>query len=228
MIQDKVFQMMNAAKERIIKTMQERGIKKVNLVMTQEEWAKENDFAPDANPRIYENDYNDYRNQEAPYVIFFNKWGNGMDYSAYSVELVDGPVNPRFKLECYNSEEGSEWFYDSDLTSLSMIGVYDAMEKELGLEEQPKQEVWVLFAEGLCDYELMGRYIVVYKDEEEARKAFKQYADESRKTADDNDWVIGNDSADFFEAYPDGSWGTSHETVELNKTVLNEKASCHL
>ena len=50
MIQQKVFEMMNAAKERIIKTMQERGIKKVNLVMTWEEWAKENDFDPTHEP----------------------------------------------------------------------------------------------------------------------------------------------------------------------------------
>lgn len=153
MIQQNVFQMMNAAKERIIKTMQERGIKKVDLVMTREEWAKENDFDPDDDPDIYEDDYNDYRNQEAPYVVFFNKWGNGMDYAVYSVEMVDGSVNPRFKLECYNGEEGSERFYDSDLTNLSMIGVYDAMEKELEMEEEPKQTVWVVTYVGLSDSE---------------------------------------------------------------------------
>lgn len=139
MIRQKVFEMMDAAKERIIKAMQERGIKKVNLVMTLEEWAKENGWGPDDDPDMYEDDYDDYRNEEAPCVIFFNKWGNGMDYAAYSVELMDGPVGPRFKLECYNSDEGSEWFYDSDLDCLSMISVYDAMEEELEMEDEPKQ-----------------------------------------------------------------------------------------
>ena len=150
MIRNKVFEMMDAAKERIIKTMQERGIKKVNLVMTWEEWAKENGPDPADEPDC---DYDDYRNEEAPCVIFFNKWGNGIDYAAYSVELVDGPVEPRFKLECYNSDEGSEWFYDSDLDCLSMISVYDAMEKELGMEDEPKQTVWVVTYVGLSDSE---------------------------------------------------------------------------
>ena len=196
MIQDKVFQMMNAAKERIIKTMQERGIKKVNLVMTQEEWAKENDFGQNDDPHIYEDDYNDYRNQEAPYVIFFNKWGNGMDYAAYSVELVEGPVNPRFKLECYNGEEGSEWFYDSDLTNLSMIGVYDAMEKELEMEDEPKQTVWVVTFLNDCEWELPNVSVNVFGTEEEARKcldeewqtltASEEYDEEVSKKTDDD------------------------------------------
>lgn len=174
MIQQKVFEMMNAAKERIIKTMQERGIKKVDLVMTREEWAKENDFDPDDDPDIYKDDYNDYRNQEAPYVIFFNKWGNGMDYAAYSVELVDGSVNPRFKLECYNSEEGSEWFYDSDLTNLSMIGVYDAMEKELEMEDEPKQTVWVVTFLNDCEWELPNVSVNVFGTLDEARKCLDE------------------------------------------------------
>lgn len=135
MIEQKVFGLMNAAKERIIKAMQERGITKVNLVMTWEEFAKENGFDPTEHP---DSDYDDYREQEAPEVIYFNKWGNGIDYAVYSVELVDGPVNPRFKLQCYATEEGDDWFYDSDITHSSMIGVYDVMEKELGLEEDPE------------------------------------------------------------------------------------------
>ena len=147
MIQQKVFEMMNAAKERIIKTMQERGITKINLVMTQEEWEKENADSPDG--CAY---YDEYRNGEAPYVIAFNKWGNGIAYAAYSVELVDGPEEPCFKLDCYNDEEGSEWFYDSDLGCLSMSDVYDAMEKALEIEDEPKK-VWVVTYVGLSDSE---------------------------------------------------------------------------
>ena len=60
-----------------------------------------------------------------------------------------------------------------------------------------------------------------------ARKKFKEFADESRKTAEDNGWEIGSDSDDFFEAYPDGSWGTSHETVELSETTFSEAIWCH-
>ena len=32
---------------------------------------------------------------------------------------------------------------------------------------------------------------------------------------------------DFFEAYPEGSWGTSHETVELSETTFSESIWCH-
>lgn len=149
MIQQNVFQMMNAAKERIIKTMQERGITKVNLVMTWEEWAKDNGFDPADDPC---GEYDDYRWEEAPYVIYFNKWGNGLDYAAYSVELVDGPEHPRFKLECYNNEEGSETFTDDELTNFSMIGIYDAMEEELVMKAAP-QKVYVVTYVGLSDSE---------------------------------------------------------------------------
>ena len=61
------------------------------------------------------------------------------------------------------------------------------------------------------------------ENEDDARKAFTEEVKEARKCATTNEWTIGNDNEDFFEAYPDGSWGTSHETVELNKTLINEK-----
>ena len=91
--------------------------------------------------------------------------------------------------------------------------------------KQKKKTIWVLFTESLCDYELIARHIKVFNDEYEARKEFKSYADECRKNASENGWEI-NEVDDFFESYPEGSWGTSHETVELNKTVLNETVIC--
>ncbi len=196
MIQTKVFQMMNAAKERIIKTMQERGIKKVNLVMTWEEWAKENGFDPAEDPDY---DYYDYRNQEAPYVISFNKWGYGVDYAAYSVELVEGPVNPRFKLECYNSG-GSDWFYDSDLTYFSMIGVYDAMEAELEIEEVEKQTVYVVTFLNDCEWELPNVSVNVFGTLEKARECLdKEWQTLAAEHEYDEDVSKKNDDDFLFE-----------------------------
>lgn len=184
---------MNAAKERIIKTMLERGIKKVNLVMTWEEWAKENDFDPADDPC---GEYDDYRWEEAPYVIYFNKWGNGLDYAAYSVELVDGPEHPRFKLECYNNEEGSETFTDDELTNLSMIGIYDAMEEELVMKDEPKQKVYVVTFLNDCEWELPNVSVNVFGTLEEARKcldkewqtltAHEEYDEDVSKKNDDD------------------------------------------
>ena len=220
-LSDTIHKMMDDARQRVIETMRERDIKVVNLVMTQEEYAKENGFDDAENA---EDDYYDYRNNEAPYVIFFNKWGNGVDYAALSVELEDGE-HPKFKLNCYNSENGSDWFYDYDLTQLSMVNVYERMLEELEIKDEP-EKVWVLFDESLYDYELQGRRIMVFKSEDEARKKFKEFADESRKTAKNNGWEIGNDNDYFFEAYPEGSWGTSHETVELSETTFSEAIWC--
>lgn len=90
---------------------------------------------------------------------------------------------------------------------------------------EPKP-IWVLFAESLYDYEIVRRVINVFENEDDARKAFTEEVKEARKCATTNEWTIGNDNEDFFEAYPDGSWGTSHETVELNKTLINEKITC--
>lgn len=225
MIQDKVFQMMADAEDRIIKTMQERGIKKVNLVMTQEEWAKENGFGPDDDPEIYEDDYNDYRNQEAPYVICFNKWANGIDYAAYSVELVDGPVEPCFKLECYNSEEGSEWFYDSDLTNLSMIGVYDAMEKELEMESEPNQEVWVFTAEQAWDGEAAETIVKAFPTKEAAQEYMHHFIHEDgdESVADyveRKGWCVEQDEPDFYRAYEEGRYSTDHIECTLTECKI--------
>lgn len=134
-LSDTIYKMMNDARQRVIETMRERDIKVVNLVMTQEEFAKENGFddAEDA-----EDDYNDYMSNDAPWVIIFNKYGNGIDYAALSVELVDGE-HPEFKLNCYNSENGSNWFYDHDLTQLSMVNVYERMLEELEIKDEPEK-----------------------------------------------------------------------------------------
>ena len=221
-LSDTIYKMMNAARQRVIETMRERDIKVVNLVMTQEEYAKENGFD---NAEDAEYEYNDYMSIDAPWVINFDKWGNGHDYAALSVELVDGE-HTKFKLNCYNSENGDDWFYDYDLAVLSMANVYERMLEELEVKDEP-EKVWVLFDEGLYDYELHGRRIMVFKSEDDARKKFKEFADQSRKTAENNGWEIGSDNDDFFEAYPDGSWGTSHETVELSVTTFSESIWCH-
>ena len=86
--------------------------------------------------------------------------------------------------------------------------------------------VWVLFYESLDDYQLAGRRLQVFLDEEEARKAFGIAADESRRIAETSGWEVGHDDEDYFDAYPDGSWGTSHETVELKKCQVGEATWC--
>lgn len=132
MIQEKVFQLMDAAKERIIKTMQERGITSVSLVMPWEEWANENGFNATDEP---DSDYEDYCRDEAPYVIFFGKFGNVIDFAVLSVELECGGDQPCFKMKCHSDEYGDDTIHDYSVSYLSMVYVYDAMERELELED---------------------------------------------------------------------------------------------
>lgn len=168
-LSDTIYKMMNDARQRVIETMRERDIKVVNLVMTQEEFAKENGFedAEDA-----DGDYNDYRSSEAPWVIFFNKWGNGVDYAAMSVELVDGE-HPKFKLNCYNSENGSDWFYDYDLTQLSMVNVYERMLEELEIKDEP-EKIWIVKQESNDDGE-MHFFTQPCKDEATAKIVLQEW-----------------------------------------------------
>ena len=91
----------------------------------------------------------------------------------------------------------------------------------------PKQNVWVVFDESLNGYSLAGRRIRVYKNEDEARKAFDETVEVTRRTRSAEGWEIDDDDEDFFEAYPDGSWGTSHETVELKKCKIGEGVWLH-
>ena len=155
-LSDRIYKMMQQSRKRIIETMRERNITKVDLVMTQEEFAKENGFddVEDA-----EDDYNDYMSNDAPWVIYWDKWGNGRDYAALSVELKintnrdDGSEHPDFKLNCYNNENGSDWFYDYDVTNLSMLNVYERMLEELGLKEEP-EKIWLVKQESNDDGEI--------------------------------------------------------------------------
>jgi len=220
MIEQKVFGLMNAAKERIIKAMQERGITKVNLVMTWEEFAKENGFDPTEEP---DSDYDDYRNQEAPYVVYFNKWGNGIDYAVYSVELVDGPVNPRFKLQCYANEEGDDWFYDSDITRVSMIGVFDEIEKKLGLEEEP-EKVYVFTAEQAWEDEVADIIVKTFHTREAAREFMHKFIHEDGDESIEDyvkrkGWEVETDEPDLYLAYDDGRYLSDH--IEITITECN-------
>ncbi len=231
-LSDTIYKMMNDARQRIIETMRERDIKVVNLVMTQEEYAKENGFddAEDA-----EDDYNDYRSSEAPWVIFFNKWDNGIDYAALSVELEDGE-HPKFKLNCYNSENGSDWFYDYDLTNLSMVDVYDRMLEELEIKDEP-EKVYIVKRESNVDGQIIFN-VTPCKDRETAVKIvadevhtllnestqFRGAMDyiEGRKEVDDDcpfSWDGNLDGSEGF--YIDNICDDYYEEIIIDEEKLN-------
>ena len=219
-LSDTIYKMMNDARQRVIETMRERDIKLVNIVMTQEEYAKENGYNDTEDA---EDDYNDYRNNEAPYVIFFNKWGNGIDYAALSVELEDGE-HPKFKLNCYNSENGSDWFYDYDLTQLSMVNVYERMLEELEIKDEP-EKVYVFTAEHAWDGNVEDIVVKTFRTRKAAQEFMHKFIHEpvdGESIADyvkRKDWEVEMDEPDLYRAYDDGYYSTDH--VEITITECN-------
>lgn len=219
-----VYGIVRQSRERIIKTMQERGIKELETFLNYEEWCKEQGKEPEEDAEDDSN-YLDYRDQAAPFVVHFDKYNTGHDYHVRKVTLVDG-AEPAFKFEAYCYEEGDATFYEDDVIWATRIFVWERLEELLEIKDEP-EEVWVVFDESLDDYQLAGRRIQVFDDEKDARKAFRKAAKESRKTAKANGWEIGNGDKDYFDAYPDGSWCESHETVELHKCRMGEETWCN-
>ncbi len=96
--------------------------------------------------------------------------------------------------------------------------------KTIAKDKNNDGEIWIVFSESLYEYELISREIQVYRSEAEARSCFKRYVDGVRKACEENEWEIV-DNEGFFESYPDGCWGTSHETVEIMKTQIKNRTT---
>ena len=210
-----IYGMVNKCREQVIKAMQERGVKKVNLVMSPEEFCKENGFDFE-NEGQWESNYDDYKCQEAPYVIYFNKWGNGIDYRVLSVTLKDGTIHPRFELECEADEEGDETFCDDEVQFMSMLNVYAAIGEELGIEEDP-ETVWVFTAEQAWDGEVAETIVKVFATEKAATDYLREFVhvnDDGDETAtqyvERRGWKTEHDEPMLYRAYEDGDYALNH------------------
>lgn len=125
-IYTKVYQMLEDLKQRIIKTMQERGLTEISFVPSEEEWLKEN-------PENDESDYYDMKYQSVPWVIYFDKYGTGVEYNVVKATLCKSKYGELyFKLECEGSEDDYT-FFENDLTIMSMLNVCDKLEDILKL-----------------------------------------------------------------------------------------------
>ena len=143
-------------------------------------------------------------------------------YDYYDVEATSEERAIEKALEQSSEDSLNDFIQEGEGEGL--VTIIDG--KPVEPKKREPKPIWVLFAESLYDYEIVGRLIKVFENEGDARKAFAEEVKEARKCATAKEWEIGNDSENFFEAYPDGSWGTSHATVELNQTVMNEKITC--
>lgn len=125
--------------EQIVKTMQERGIKELPMYMSYEDWCKDTDTEPEEN-EDEDFDYMDYKDDVAPFAIFFDKHGCGYDYRVDKVTLKQNALDiPVLEFDCYANEIGSDTFGENDLVFLTLYNVYDKMLDRLGIEDEPKE-----------------------------------------------------------------------------------------
>ena len=124
-----IYPLVNEVRQRIIETMRKRRIAQVRLCpATEEEYLQEHEGEKDVR------DYGDYRNEQCPCVIFFDKRYNGCEYFVMSVSLLDDCSHPFFKMEC-DGEYENETFYDYDVAWLTMLNVYECLEEKLEIDK---------------------------------------------------------------------------------------------
>ena len=134
-----VYDVIREMREQIVETMQERGITELAMYLSPEEWAKENDCKYEPDEDGYDEQYDDYKRDESPYVIFFDKYNHGIDYRVDKVTLkTEGLGAPVLEFECYNDEWGyNDTFGEDDLVFMTLYNVYDTLLDRLGIEDEP-------------------------------------------------------------------------------------------
>jgi hypothetical protein len=210
-------------REQIVKTMQERGIKELAMYKSYKEWGKEQEYSEEdyEEDENHDCDYLDYKDQEAPYVVFFDKYGMGSDYRVDKVTLKERESSgPILEFECWANELGYDTFGENDVVFLTLYNVYTTMYDLLEIKDEP-EKVWVLHRECVIDYELSSREIKIFRSEEEARKEFKEKAKHDRKDCCTSEWEVGTDDENNFDAYEDGFYAQNHIMIELEETVIN-------
>lgn len=154
-----IYPMVKQVRQRIIETMQQRGIVIVQFCQNEEDY--EHDHADD-DPYV---EWADYRYDHCPNVVYFDKYGCGYEYQVLQVELK-GDDHPYLKLYCNSGELGDDSFLDSDV--YDMTWVYEMLEKELGLDEEP-EKVWLVKQESNVDGQIIFN-VTPCKDKESAAK----------------------------------------------------------
>ena len=80
-----------------------------------------------------------------------------------------------------------------------------------------KETMYIVFEEYLYDYELLSRHVFLTSNPDKAKEKYERFYNEYKPFAVKEGWEIGCDTENTLEAYPDGSWGTSHVIVEMHE-----------
>ena len=121
-----IYPLVNEVRQRIIETMRERGIETVQFCPDEEDYEEQHQGEE------HVENYEDFRDSHCPYVIWFDNYNSGEDYCVHSVSLIDGE-HPRFEMECEGECDWHE-LCDYDVAQLTMLNVYECLERELGID----------------------------------------------------------------------------------------------
>jgi len=128
-----IYSIVRESRERIMKTMQERGITELATILPYSEWCKQEECEPEEE-EDEDDAYIDYKDQEAPYVVFIGKY-NMNDYRIEKVTLV----GDRFKFEGHSNELGYDWAWEDDTVWATRMFVWEKLEELLDIGDEPEK-----------------------------------------------------------------------------------------
>lgn len=158
-----VYSVIREMREQVVEAMQERGIKEISTYLSYKEWGRLQGYSPDDYEEDEDDDcdYIDYKDQEAPYAVYFDKYCAGYDYRVDKVTLKQlESGEPELVFDCYSNELGSDTFGEYDMQFLTRYNVYDTILDLLEIKDEPeeteKETVYVLTYVGLSESERGG------------------------------------------------------------------------
>lgn len=209
-------------REQVVKTMQERGIKELPMFKSYQEWGKEQDYKPDdyEEDETDDTDYQDYKDCEAPYAIFFGKYGTAYDYRVDKVRLKTYKDSaPVLEFDCHESELGDDTFGEDDLVLLTLYNVYDTMLDLLEVKDEPEY-VWVFTADQVADDDVFDVITEVFATEEAAKEHLHEfvYGDEGElEYAEKRGWTVEYNEPDHYRAFEEGYYSGNHTELTIEK-----------
>lgn len=203
-----IYGIVRESRERIIKIMQERGITELATILSYSEWCKQEECEPEEEE---DDAYIDYKDQEAPYVVFIGKY----DMNDYRIEKVT-LVGDRFKFEGHSNELGYDWAWEDDTVWATRMFVWEKLEELLGIGDEP-QKVWVLTNHAATECEYLGTNNRVFAKKEDALKAFAEWKKDEEVYVKRYDWNVCADTPEHYEACEEGDYCANHTEGFINE-----------
>jgi len=205
-----IYSIVKESRERIMKTMQERGITELATILPYSEWCKQEECEPEEE-EDEDDAYIDYKDQEAPYVVFIGKY----DMNDYRIEKVT-LVGDRFKFEGHSNELGYDWAWEDDTVWATRMFVWEKLEELLDIGDEP-EKVWVLTNHAATECEYLGTNNRVFAKKEDALKALAEWKKDEEVYVKRYEWNVCSDTPEHYEACEEGDYCANHTEGFINE-----------